>query len=241
MTGDVTTDTLLEGRLTIAQFARGHRVGTDALLLASATTLDGGLAVDLGAGVGAVGLAFALLNPNARILLVEREPALVDLARENIAANGLEHRVTALALDVFAPESVRVARGLGRQVARLVLTNPPYFETGVRASPDGLKSAAHVMAGGDLPGWIRTAASCLAPDGRIALVHRADRLSHALAALEPAFGETTLRFIHPSRGAPAIRLLATATRGSRAPLRVDAPKFLAGPSAPVSELSAVQA
>src|SRR5665811_2498342 len=53
-------DAVLGGRLRLRQPLRGHRVGHDAILLAAAT---GGRAseqaVDLGAGVGAAGLALA--------------------------------------------------------------------------------------------------------------------------------------------------------------------------------------
>ena len=51
-------DELLGGRLVLRQPFKGHRVGSDAILLAAAAPRGGvKRLVDVGAGVGAVGLA----------------------------------------------------------------------------------------------------------------------------------------------------------------------------------------
>ena len=58
---------MLGGRLRLRQPLSGHRVGHDAILLAAATGGRAGeLAVDLGAGVGAAGLALAARVAGAR-------------------------------------------------------------------------------------------------------------------------------------------------------------------------------
>ena len=58
---DPTDEAILGGRLRLLQPRTGHRVGHDAILLAAATTAHAGEhAIDLGAGVGAVGLALAV-------------------------------------------------------------------------------------------------------------------------------------------------------------------------------------
>jgi tRNA1(Val) A37 N6-methylase TrmN6 len=226
-----TRDRILDGRLCLHQPASGHRVGLDAVLLANALR-SAGKAVDLGAGVGSVGLIFATLNPHARVALVEREPDSLALARLNLAENGLEGRVTAIETDVFAGEAVRVAAGLGRETADLVLTNPPFAaEGGMRASPDENRRRAHVMQGGDLADWLRTAASCLRPGGHLAMIHRADALAPVLDACGARFGALTLRFVHVGEKTSAVRLLLLATKGSRAPL-VIAPPIIIGEAGP---------
>ncbi len=58
-TDELSYDSWLGGQLTLAQPRRGHRVGSDAVLLAAAVDLAEGRLVDVGAGVGAVGLAIA--------------------------------------------------------------------------------------------------------------------------------------------------------------------------------------
>ncbi|MGL5117305.1 MAG: methyltransferase, partial [Beijerinckiaceae bacterium] len=77
-----TEDAFLDGRLILTQPAKGHRIGTDALLLAAATDARGRVC-DLGAGIGAVGLALRLAGTED-VVLVEREPVFLACAEVNI-------------------------------------------------------------------------------------------------------------------------------------------------------------
>ncbi|MFC7399479.1 tRNA1(Val) (adenine(37)-N6)-methyltransferase [Chelatococcus sp. GCM10030263] len=217
-----TTDSLFGGRLRLIQPRRGHRAGTDAVLLAAAAG-DVGAAhvVDLGAGVGTVGLAVAQASPAARVRLVEREPALVALARDNVAANGLDGRVEVVEADVLAPAATRRAGGLLSHSADMVVTNPPFFARGrVRASPDAGRRAAHVMDEAALEAWLRTAADLAAPGGRLVMIHEAPALQAILTGLAGRFGAIALKPVYPRAGEPATRLLVGGVKGSRAPLRL---------------------
>ena len=94
---DISEDAVLGGRLRLRQPKRGHRVGHDAILLAAACPREpGDKVVDLGAGVGAAGLALAARVPGTTVTLVEIDPKLAALAGENARLNGLEARVRAV-------------------------------------------------------------------------------------------------------------------------------------------------
>src|SRR6266571_2659777 len=87
-------DAVLGGRLRLRQPKRGHRVGHDAILLAAACPARvGERAVDLGAGVGAAGLALAARVPGTAVTLVEIDSRLAALAAENAQLNGLAARI----------------------------------------------------------------------------------------------------------------------------------------------------
>ena len=91
---ETSDDAVLGGRLRLRQPLRGHRVGHDAILLAAATGARAGeQAVDLGAGVGAAGLALAVRVAGLEVTLVEIDPALCALAADNARRNGLGDRV----------------------------------------------------------------------------------------------------------------------------------------------------
>jgi tRNA1(Val) A37 N6-methylase TrmN6 len=225
--GATTTDRLLGGRFAVVQPARGHhRAGTDALLLAAALPADAaGTVVDLGAGTGAAGLAVAARCAAVSAILVERDPVLAGLARSalDLPENaGLAGRVTVIELDIGAPEERRLGAGLARGAAAHVILNPPFHAPGtVRASPRPGRAAAHVLDGEDgLDRWMRTAAWALAPSGRVAAIFPAAGLATLLAALDGRFGAAAVRPIHPRAGVPAIRVVVTAVKGSRAPLRL---------------------
>jgi tRNA1(Val) A37 N6-methylase TrmN6 len=215
----LTDDAVLGGRLKLHQPARGHRVGHDAILLAASTfAAAGDVAVDLGAGVGAAGLALALRLPGVSVRLVELDAELAGLAAQNAARNGLASRVTTHALDVAAPLVDFAAAGLGPGTADRVLMNPPFLDVGrAQASPDARRRAAHMAAPGSLAIWIGTAARLLRAGGSLTLICRADGLSELLGLIEEAFGAVTVQPVHPKPAAPAIRVLARAAKGSRAP------------------------
>jgi len=66
--------------------------------------------------------------------------------------------------------------------------------------------------------WVRTAVRLLRPSGVVTLIWRADGLDMLLGALAAGFGAVTFLPVHPKPGAAAIRVLARAVKGSRAPL-----------------------
>jgi tRNA1(Val) A37 N6-methylase TrmN6 len=214
-----TDDAALGGRLTLRQPARGHRFGHDAILLAAATPAAAGeVAVDLGAGVGAAGLALARRVAGLAVRLVEIDPELAALAAGNAARNGLGDRVTAHALDATAPPAALAAAGLAAGCTDRVLMNPPFHDSGrAQASPDARRRAAHVAQAGALAHWLGTATRLLRAGGSMTAIYRADGLGELLGALAPAFGAIAIQPVHPKPGAAAIRILVRATKGSAAP------------------------
>jgi tRNA1(Val) A37 N6-methylase TrmN6 len=217
-----TDDAVLGGRLTLRQPARGHRFGHDAILLAASTpAASGEVAVDLGAGVGAAGLALARRVAGLTVRLVEIDPELAELAAGNAARNGLAERVTAHALDVAAPLDAFTAAGLSAKSADRVLMNPPFHEAGrAQASPDARRRVAHVAPAGSLATWLGTAARLLRAGGTLSLIYRANGLDELLGTLVPAFGAVAIQPVHSKPGAAAIRILLRATKGSAAPSSV---------------------
>ena len=219
---------LLGGRLALRQPGRGHRVGTDTMLLAGCLADVGPLVVDAGAGVGAVGLCVAMRAPGARIALVERQPDLADLARENCARNGMADRVTVAACDLLSPASRRAA-GLANGSASAVLTNPPYYDAGaVRASPHGGRATAHVLAEGGLGAWMRACLALLAPGGRFAMIHLPSALPQILDACVGRLGAVRATPVHARAGDEAGRLIITGRKGSRAPFSLAPPLVVHG-------------
>lgn len=215
-----TDDAVLDGRLRLRQPRQGHRVGHDAILLAAATAAKPGeRAVDLGAGVGAAGLALASRVDGLRVTLVDIDPALAALAAENAERNGFAARVVAVALDAGASARAFAAAGLTPGSAHRVLMNPPFNDPARQnSSPDARRRLAH-DAPGDVPAvWVRAATRLLAPRGVLTLIWRADGLADVLAALGRGFGGVVILPVHPKPGAPAIRVLVRAVKESRASL-----------------------
>jgi len=219
---ETTQDAVLGGRLVLRQPRHGHRVGHDAILLAAATQARAGeRAVDLFAGIGVVGLALASRVPGLDMTLVEVDPALAALARENVARNDLSERVRAVALDVDAPASEFAAAGISAELADRVVMNPPFNDPNrQRASPHPGRRLAHAASQQRLSAWIAVAARLLKPNGVLTLIWRAEGLAEVLGALAPRFGGIALVPVHPTPDAAAIRVLLRAVKSSGAPLRL---------------------
>lgn len=138
MTDEASADArLLGGRLVVRQPARGHRVGTDTMLLAACIREPGDLIVDVGAPASAPSVwrwrcgrrtRGCALWSASRISFRSRRPTLWPMGWPGVAV---------VACDLLAPASRRAA-GLANATASAVPTNPPYYEQGaVRASPHG--------------------------------------------------------------------------------------------------------
>jgi tRNA1(Val) A37 N6-methylase TrmN6 len=202
-------DTLLGGRVTVAQPADGYRVAVDAVLLAAAIAARPGQHVlDLGCGVGSAALCLAWREPSLTIAGLDRETVFLDFARANATANAMQERVGFVAGDVLEPPAE-----LGR--FDQVMANPPYLKRGTATvSAHPLKAAATMEGEARLADWIACAAALLRPGGILTVIHRADRLGDLLAALTPRFGGILILPIHPKPDRRAKRVILRAILGS---------------------------
>jgi len=223
---EITEDGFLGGQLRLRQPRSGHRAGHDAILLAAATPArSGDRVVDLGSGVGAAGLAVARRVSGIDLVLVEIDPALAELARNNASANAIMAEV--IVLDVEAGASAFDDFGLSPDSADVVLMNPPFNDPSRhRASPDGVRQRAHVATATTLASWVHVARRILKSNGQLAMIWRADGIAEVLAALDRGFGSLEILPVHGEAASPAIRILVRATKGGRAPTRLHAALLL---------------
>jgi tRNA1(Val) A37 N6-methylase TrmN6 len=214
MEGTLTEDALLGGRVQLLQPARGYRVAIDAVLLAAAVdAVPGQRILDLGAGVGAVGLCLAARLAGCCVVGIELQPALAELAERNANLNGMADRVRTIIHDLAKP----LPDDLGR--FDHVVTNPPYLAAAVAdPSPDPSKALATVESSADLARWLAVATAAAEPAGTLLIIHRSDRLDEILGHLgRLGWGDVTVK-----RLPPAARVLMRARRADR-PTRHDAP------------------
>jgi tRNA1(Val) A37 N6-methylase TrmN6 len=229
--GEFTEDAFLGGQLRLRQPKSGHRAGHDAMLLAAATPARSGDRVaDLGAGVGAAGLAVARRVAGIELLLVEIDADLADLARGNAAANAIAAEV--IVLDVTAAAGAFAPAGLAPDSVDVVLMNPPFNDPARhRASPDQARESAHLATAATLESWIHAARRMLKSGGVLTLIWRADGLADVLAALDRGFGSLVILPVHGDAARPAIRVLIRAVKGGRKPTEMQAALLLNDESA----------
>jgi tRNA1(Val) A37 N6-methylase TrmN6 len=174
----------------------------------------GDAVLELGCGSGAAFLCLAARVPGIVVWAVEREPALVALARQNAALNGLADRVTVIEGDIADP-------ALRRALPRVAhgFANPPFWAGG--SAPPGALRRAATHADAPLRAWAACLAAAVRHRGSATLILPAARLSDGLRAMGDAgFGSPALLPLWPRAGVPAKRAILAARRGGRGPDRV---------------------
>jgi tRNA1(Val) A37 N6-methylase TrmN6 len=215
-------DAFLDGRLRILQPATGYRAGIDGVLLAATVEARSGARIlDVGAGVGVVGLCVACRLPGVDVTLLERDAGLAGFARRNAARNGFGNRISVVQADVLRPLGTNVELAGRAESFDHVLANPPFHVEGRgTAAGDPVKAGANAMPAGALERWVRFMAAMARAGGVITVIHRADALAEVLGALAGRFGGPIVLPVHPREAEPAVRVLVRARKGSRAPLEL---------------------
>ena len=159
----------LSGQFKLFQYKKGHRFSTDDVLVAWYGTTTAPVAsrvLDLGSGIGSVGMVAAWRLPGARFVTVEAQDISVALARKSAAYNGLSERYELRLGDFRDPGVLRED-----ELFELVLGSPPYFplENGMLGDHPQ-KIAARFEVRGDISHYCETAARHLAPGGWFACV-----------------------------------------------------------------------
>lgn len=165
----------LVGPWSILQLRKGHRFSVDDMLTAwrgahaqpAARTL-----LDLGCGIGSVGLAtlWRVGDAQARLVGVEAQQISAELAERTAALNGLRDRVDIVHGDLrdpqVVPEPLRPDGGFD-----LITGSPPYLPEHCGVLPShAQKAGARFELRGSVFDYCAAAARWLAPDGRFAFV-----------------------------------------------------------------------
>ncbi|MFN3276151.1 MAG: tRNA1(Val) (adenine(37)-N6)-methyltransferase [Paracoccus sp. (in: a-proteobacteria)] len=211
-------DGFLGGRLRIEQPVRGYRSGADAVMLAAACPAQAGDTVlELGCGAGVASLCLGWRVPGARLTGLEQQADYAELARRNAVANALPFEV--LTGDLAAPPEPLRAR-----VFDHVIMNPPYFLSGTAAPDPGRACARQEVT--PLQLWLETGLRRLRRGGWLTAIQRADRLDGLIAGLAGRAGALMVLPLAARQGRDAGRVLLSARKGARTPLRLLAPFVL---------------
>lgn len=177
-------------------------LGRDSLELGEFCTLKPGQTVlDLGCGAGLLLLLCARREPSLTLTGVEIDPHAADLARKNLAENGLDGEILTCDLRDESPA----------KSVDLAISNPPWYPVG-----SGAEGGPGRMAGCTLPDLCRAAAKALKPKGRFALVYRAEGLVDLLCALRSTGLEPKrLKLCTHAPDKPPYAVLVEAVKGGK--------------------------
>ena len=177
----------ISGYFRLFQLRDGHRFSTDDVLTAwygSAWAPTASTVLDLGSGIGSVGMVAAWRLPGARFVTVEAQDESVRLARKSAAFNGLTSRYEIRQGDFRDPASLGSDERFD-----LVLGSPPYFPLGTGNEGDHpQKIQCRFEVRGDIADYTRVAMQHLAPGGLFACVFPSKQLERVQRAADAADG-----------------------------------------------------
>ena len=165
---DETLDAI-SGHFRLFQLREGHRFSTDDILTAwygTAWCPTARTALDLGSGIGTVGMIVAWRLPGARLVTVEAQSQSVALARKSARFNGVGERYEIREGDFREAGVLREG-----ELFDLVTGSPPYFPPGSGIeSEHPQKLACRFELRGTVADYCAAAAKHLAPGGFFACV-----------------------------------------------------------------------
>lgn len=201
---------VLDKRVALHQIEGGFRTSMDSVMLAAACPVKAGQSVlDLGCGVGSVGLCIIEREPKASLMGVDIQGDHVEMAKKNAALNGVSGQAEFICADVATLEMESFDH---------VVCNPPYLDGGAHIpSPSLAKAQAmgHVTDGSDLSLWITCAFRHIKGQGSLSLIHSAgetDDILHALYGRGGGrrFGAVEIIPLWPHTGQAAKRVIIRA-------------------------------
>ena len=208
----------------ILQNTKTFCFGIDAVLLADFARIAPKESVaDLGCGNGILPLLLAARDKGAFFTGVEIQPEQAELARRNMALNGLSERCRILTADLKD-----LAGQLPAGSFDAVVSNPPYMKKNAGLiNPESAKAIARHELCCELTDVLAEAARLLKPSGGLFLVYRCWRMAELLAAL-PGCGLAAkrLRLVYSRAQTEGELVLLEARRGGSEGLSVLPPLIL---------------
>jgi tRNA1Val (adenine37-N6)-methyltransferase len=216
-TNEETLDCLQDLDLQVIQPKSGYRFSLDPLLLCDFTPVSGAALLDLGSGCGIIPLVMARRSAAARIVAVELQTAMAELATRNAALNGLDGRISVLTADILT-----LSGQLPADSFDTVMANPPYRPAGSgKTSPHAGRDLARHESSATLIDFLAVAKKLVKPGGSICFIYHPERLAELMAgALALKLAPRRLQMVHGDLALPARMFMIELVKGRRGTLEV---------------------
>lgn len=214
-----------EGELKIIQSPSVFSFSLDAMLLANFTyvPIQKGNILDLCTGNGVIPLLLTK-RTKAKITGVEIQERLVDMAKRSIQYNDLEQQITIIHQDLR-----KLNETLPQSQFDVITCNPPYFETERENEKNVnkyIRFARHEILC-TLEDVIKACKLFVRPRGKVAIVHRPERLTDLFILMRNYRIEPKrLQLIYPKRGKEANMMLIEGIRDGKKGLKLLPPFYI---------------
>lgn len=209
----------------IYQDTDGFNFSIDSMLLADFASVTARVKniCDLCSGNAPIPL-YLTLRSKAKIVGIEVQAHSYDLAIKSINLNNLDNQI-----EMVNANLIGINKTIGASKFDLVTVNPPFFKIGDNnINPNDLKAIARHEVLANLDDIVKEASILLNSKGRLAMVHRPDRLVEILEVFKKYKIEPKrLQFVYPKMNKECNHILIEGIKdGSKDGLRVLPPLYV---------------
>ena len=208
--------------LKIIQKKDGFKFGTDAVLLSDfAKDIVSKNTLDLCTGTGIIPFLLYGKSKTRQFSGIEIQPEIADMAQRSVKLNGLEEKIQIICGDL--KDAVKI---FGKRKFDLVTCNPPYFRASVHNEKDAKTVSRHEVLC-TLEDIIRVSSELIKTTGRLAVVHRPNRVSELLYLMTKYRIEPKrIRFVHKTQNEAPVLVLVEGLYGGKSDVNVMKPLYM---------------
>ncbi len=213
-------DDLELGGLKIIQNKKWFSFGVDAVLLSDMVdSKTSGEILDLASGNGIIPILLSKKTNANKIIGIEIQEEVCNMAKRSVALNGIEDRVFMVQDDLKSLGELYYNR------FSVITVNPPYFKNGAGVkSENSIKMISRHEILCTLDDVFKTSRKCLVNKGSLLMVHRANRIVDIFETarkynLEPKL----MRLISPKPLEAPNLVLIKFTKGAKKELTIEKP------------------
>ena len=218
-------DDLQLNNLKIIQRNDGFCFGIDSVLLSDfAKNMKKNCnVVDLGTGTGIIGILLCEKTNLKKIVGVEIQETIADMATRTVKLNNLEDKFEILNCDIK-----NLDKFIKRESIDYIVTNPPYKKTNSGLTNENeIKLISRHEVKADLEDFIKISFKLLKDKGSIFMVHRPERLVDIIFEMRKNKIEPKrIRFVHSDNESEPKLILIEGIKNGKSFLKIEKPLYI---------------
>ncbi len=218
-------DDLEINNLKIIQKNDGFCFGVDSVLLAdfAKNIKNNSNVLDLGTGTGILGFLLIVKTKLKKIIGVEVQPEIADMARRSVALNNLQEKFEIINCNIKDLE-----KNLKIDYYDAIITNPPYKKnnSGLK-NENKIKLISRHEIEAELSDFIKVSFKMLKDKGTLYMVHRAERLVDIFFEMRKNKIEPKrIRYIFSNQKSDCKLVLIEAIKNGNSFLKIEKPLYI---------------
>lgn len=206
--------------LKLIQDKQGFCFGVDAVLLSNfaKNIKKGAKVLDLGTGTGIIATLLCGKTKLDKIIGVEIQPEVANMAKRSIQLNGLEDK-----FEILNENIIDIPEHLEKNSFDVIVTNPPYQKrnTGIVNDEKRKLISRHEITA-TLEDFIRVSKILLKDKGEFYMVHRPDRLTDIFCLMRKYHIEPKLiKMVYPNKYKEPNLVLVKGIKNTKSFLKVE--------------------